>query len=222
MWHPDIPIEYRNQIVTGDARELARALPDASVDLIFTDPVYSERPLYDWLAKKARRILRPTGAVLCWSNGKWHRTNANWLETGGLTYRHDFACVRPNSAMMYGKIAARANRLIWLDIAGQSKMRQALIDGFISSQWSTLYSEWEWTKNPEYCERAVLAFSTSDAVMLDPFCGFGTMPAVAKIAGRSFVAFELDPARAISARARVEATQAMEPVLLGIQEELAL
>jgi DNA modification methylase len=27
-------------IYTGDARELSRAIPDESVDLIFTDPVY--------------------------------------------------------------------------------------------------------------------------------------------------------------------------------------
>lgn len=36
----DIPPEYLNQIVTGDARELAKRIPDESVDLIFTDPIY--------------------------------------------------------------------------------------------------------------------------------------------------------------------------------------
>ena len=31
-----------NGIYTGDAWELARAIPDESVDLIFTDPVYDQ------------------------------------------------------------------------------------------------------------------------------------------------------------------------------------
>ena len=34
-----------NTIITGDARELAKAIPDESVDLIFTDPVYDRRGL---------------------------------------------------------------------------------------------------------------------------------------------------------------------------------
>lgn len=33
-WHPDMPGDFKNQIVTGDARELARAIPDESVDLL--------------------------------------------------------------------------------------------------------------------------------------------------------------------------------------------
>ncbi len=28
MWHPDMPLEYRNQIVTGDARESAHHIPE--------------------------------------------------------------------------------------------------------------------------------------------------------------------------------------------------
>jgi hypothetical protein len=48
------------------------------------------------------------------------------------------------------------------------------------------------------------------------------VPAAARIMGRSFVAFELDPTRAARARARVENTQAMHPVFLEEQAELAL
>lgn len=40
-----------NGIYTGDARELAKAIPDESVDLIFTDPVYDRIEDYRWLAE---------------------------------------------------------------------------------------------------------------------------------------------------------------------------
>ena len=47
-----------NEIITGDARELAKDIPDNSIDLIFTDPPYAKEyiPLYGWLSK-GRKIL---------------------------------------------------------------------------------------------------------------------------------------------------------------------
>jgi hypothetical protein len=38
-----------NGIYCGDARELAKAIPDESVDLIFTDPIYDRIDDYRWL-----------------------------------------------------------------------------------------------------------------------------------------------------------------------------
>lgn len=55
-----------NTIVTGDARELAEAIPDNSVDLIFTDPVYDKIDDYRWLAETASRVLKPDRACLVW------------------------------------------------------------------------------------------------------------------------------------------------------------
>ena len=54
-------------IVTGDARELAQALPDESIDLIFTDPVYWQIDDYAWLAELAARVLKPGGNVLAYA-----------------------------------------------------------------------------------------------------------------------------------------------------------
>lgn len=217
----DIPKEYLNQIVTGDARVLAERIPDSSIDLIFTDPVYSEKPLYDALARIALRVLKPTGALLCWSNGKWHRQNANWLESGGLTYRYDFGCViTTGAAPMNGKIISKTNRIIWLDKNRGSKMLGYLADGYASAVWSRLHSEWSWTKNPIYCEQAIEAFSNHGATVLDPFAGQGTLPSVAKISGRNFIAFEIDADTANKARARLENTQAMHPIFLEEQKEL--
>ena len=218
-----IPADYLNQIVAGDARELAKRIPDESIDLIFTDPVYSEKELYDWLAAIALRVLKPTGAVLCWSNGKWHRTNANWLEAGGLTYRYDFGCViTTGSAPMNGKIISKTNRIIWLDRRNRSKMRGYLADGYASATIPRLHSEWAWTKNPIYCEQAINAFAPHGAVVLDPFAGHGTIPAVAKIAGYDYIGLELDGDRAAKARARLANTQAIDPVFLEDQEVMEL
>jgi ubiquinone/menaquinone biosynthesis C-methylase UbiE len=80
-----------NTIVTGDARELAQTIPDESVDLIFTDPVYDRMDDYRWLAETAARVLKPdtwllayygigylpsTAAALSeWLTYEWHHVN---------------------------------------------------------------------------------------------------------------------------------------------------
>ncbi len=62
-----------NSIITGDARELAQAIPDESVDLIFTDPPYDDEsvPLYGWLAETAARILKPGGFCFAYTGNRW-------------------------------------------------------------------------------------------------------------------------------------------------------
>lgn len=62
---PQMSYEY-GRIYTGDARELAKAIPDGSIDLIFTDPPYPREflPLYGWLAETAAQVLKPDGFML--------------------------------------------------------------------------------------------------------------------------------------------------------------
>lgn len=220
-----IPPEYMNEIVTGDARVLAERIPDNSIDLIFTDPVYSERPLYDWLGMVARRILKPAGAVLCWSNGHWHRENANWLDASGLTYRWDFACVNGDtSAPMDGKIISKTNRLLWFDADRRSKMCGYLADGYLSvgGRWPIPRAEFGWGKSAVFTIQAVEAFTTESAIVFDPFSGEGTHACVCRLTHRRWISFELDPTRAARARARVAATQAMHPVFLEEQTPMEL
>src|SRR5437868_6367545 len=81
----------QNQIITGDARELAQYIPDESVDLIFTDPVYQDIGDYVWLVQTAKRILKPNSACLMWQGQQWLAETIcaldNERHTGGLTYR---------------------------------------------------------------------------------------------------------------------------------------
>ncbi len=221
-WHPDIPEEYRNRIVTGDARLLAESIPDGSIDLIFTDPVYDRIEDYHWLAETAARVLKSSGAVLVWSNGRWHRENANWLESanGGLVYRWEFAYViTGGAAPMNGRIIAKTNRLLWFDLLGKSKMLDYLSDGYAGVTWSRPDTHnHKWTKSPRFTAQAIRAFCSRDAVIYDPFTGGGTVPAVCKMLGRNYVASEIDPDTAERARERVLMTQ---PPLFVMQEEQA-
>lgn len=216
-WHPGIPLEYRDSILTGDAKVLCEALPDASVDLIFTDPVYDRMDDYRWLAQIARRILKPGGALLVWSNGRWHHKNALWLESAELVYRWDFAYViTGGAAPMNGRIIAKTNRLLWFDVRGESVMLDYLADGYagVTRSRPDMHNH-KWTKSPKFTEQALEAFSRQCGVVLDCFCGGGTVPAVCKMLGRHWIAMEIDPDTAEAARQRVLHTQPPLPGLLS-------
>jgi len=69
-----------NTIVTGDARQLAEAIPDESVDLVFTDPVYDRIDDYRWLAETAARVLKVDGHLLTWQNVRYWYAAATQLK----------------------------------------------------------------------------------------------------------------------------------------------
>ncbi len=58
-------------ILTGNAKDLIRGIPDGSVDLIFTDPPYAKDylHLYAWLAEVSVRVLKPDGFLFVYCGG---------------------------------------------------------------------------------------------------------------------------------------------------------
>jgi hypothetical protein len=216
-----MPDEFKNQIVTGDARALAERIPAESIDLIFTDPVYDRIDDYRWLAETAARVLKPFGMLCVWSNGKWHYPNTKWLEASGLQWRWTFDDINlDRSAPMNGKIIAKANRVIWMDRDGASRLLDYLPDGYASySSLTTLPRlDFGWHKSPIYCGKVISAFTFIGNIIADFFSGSGTIAAMAKQLKRNFIAFEIDPATAERARERVQNTQ---PPLFVLQPEQA-
>jgi DNA modification methylase len=66
---------YIDTITTGDAFELAKGIPDESVDLVFCDPPYLKRHveagIYSRLAEVATRVLKPGGFCLAYTGTHW-------------------------------------------------------------------------------------------------------------------------------------------------------
>lgn len=90
---------FRNRVFRGDALTLLGSLPDASVDLLLTDPPYGTTAL-EWdtapdlpaLWDALKRVMKPRGAVvmtasqpftseLVMSNRKWFRYEWIWTKT---------------------------------------------------------------------------------------------------------------------------------------------
>ncbi len=211
-WHPDMPEHYRDQIVTGDARELASAIPDESVDLIFTDPVYDRIDDYRWLAETAARVLRPGASWLAFTGVN---EIAAVLRAVDAPYR-GMLCWRLNSGgggghhKRYGKTIDNGAWLLWF---GGWPVRYCPLV-WESGYWGHV-TDFHWQKNPLLIGRHISDFCPDDGMVLDPFGGSGSVPAICKMLGRHYVAFEIDPATAERARERVANTT---PPLPGIDE----
>ena len=209
-----IPEAYRNQVVTGDARELARALPDESVDLVFTDPPYPREflPLYGWLAEEAARVLKPGGSCLTIMPQAYADIVLPAM-TRHLDYHWLNCMYQPtvtNTARFWPKqIYIHWKPVLWLT-KGKRELRRFVDDGVTTSVRDKRFHAWG--QNEQWAFYWLDQIGWSGSVTWDPFCGGGTVPAVCKQLGRQWVAFEIDPETATLARERVRLTP--EPLLV--------
>jgi hypothetical protein len=195
-----------DSIITGDARQLAQAIPDASVDLIFTDPVYWQIEDYAWLAETAARVLKASGHVLAYcGNVQQVRAGAAMLREG-LQDRPVLGhfLMPPYSRLFDAQCHVNYMPLLWFSKPKAQPLRWLVVSptsSYHGKSWAH-----EWGKNASATAHFMERFTDAGDVVIDPFAGGGTVPAVCKILERRYLAFEIDPATADKARDRVRDT----------------
>ena len=103
---------------------------------------------------------------------------------------------------------------LWLD-KGRTTPRPRLYDVAFTNG----VVDWHiWRKNPNALMRMLGSWTMPDDRVFDPFTGGGTVPAVCKMLGRRYLAYEIDPDMAETARERVRNTQ---PPLFVLEHEQA-
>lgn len=206
-----------NSIVTGDARELAAGIPDESVDLIFTDPPYPRQyeQVYWDMGQYAPRVLKPGGSLITLCGHYQVPTVIKALET--LDYRWIGWLRHTSMKSLFGrKIVCGGKPLLWF-----TKGKPIDFYGF---WWDTIKPPapekdvHEWQQPAYWAIPSIEKLCPLGGVVLEPFAGGGTVPAVCKILGRSYIAFEIDPATAELARQRVANTQPPLPLVHAHQE----
>jgi len=192
-------------IYTGDALELAEAIPDESVDFIFTDPVYWHIDDYLWLAEVASRVLKPTGTVLAQVGALfWIEAQNAFREVGEMVHLPPIIEVYhfSTTAFQVGsvRILSGYQPYIW----AIKTMRTLSIMNRSFGKRDKVHHEWGDGAN--FFSRYIQVLTESDQVIFDPFTGGGTVPAVCKMLGRKWLAFEINPAVAERAQERVRNT----------------
>ena len=215
------PNDENQGIYTGDARELARAIPDESVDMIFTDPVYQNIDDYRWLAETAARVLKPDSACLSWTNIQ-NLPSAIQAMSKSLDYVWILDWLRHSLRIYYGRTGLTIKvPCIWME-KGNSKTAKRFADLYSTGNTSGSDGGHEWSKPAPLVAKWLDGFTADITIILDPFTGGGTVPAVCKMLGRKWLAFEIDPDTAERARERVRNTQPPLFVMEPEQMEMGL
>jgi DNA modification methylase len=206
-----------NQIYTGDARELAKQIPDESVDLIFTDPVYDRIDDYRWLAETAARVLKLGGSIVaqCGTHFRYDAETAMRQTTNELWQCPLLCEVLTTGIQQNWKYHSL---IAWKPYIWFSKGKHNgdwILDrtfGGGADKYTHI-----WGDSPPAFINWIERFTQNlSAIVFDPFTGSGTVPAVCKMLGRQYLAFEIDTTTADLARRRVEMTQ---PPLFVMQPE---
>lgn len=221
-FHPDIPMEYRDQIMCDDARALADAIPDASVDMIFTDPVYDRVEDYAWLAALPARILKPDRACLVWcSSVKQYEVQPAMRAHLNFVLQLTYTKVAKAYKVWGYKTFLWTTPCLWFQRGGDHfhKGHDWLIDSILDygnaiiSTATPPSKTYKWHKNPEAYVSWLKAFTQPGDVVYDPFAGSGSLPVECRRLNRHFIASEIDSAVASAAQARVQDTAVVHPDL---------
>jgi site-specific DNA-methyltransferase (adenine-specific) len=222
-------------IVTGDARDLAAAIPDESIDLVLTDPPYgisykmtapgkithdvrnTERAFgaddldTSWLLD-AYRILKPNRCAFVFT--RWDVLHI-WKEAaeaaGFVTSQRliwDKSHFGSGDLRYYG---SQTEDVLFLRKGAPSMCwdgRKGNVYKTTTRAYFPERSDLHPTQKPESIARQWIQDTTqSGQIVVDFFVGSGTFAVVAKQTGRRFLAFELRDDYAEIARERVHNTQ---------------
>jgi site-specific DNA-methyltransferase (adenine-specific) len=190
-----------DQIIAGDCRELITSIPDASIDLIFTDPPYPKEylPLYGWLSKEAARVLKPGGFLLTYAGGLYKHDVMMQLGQH-MTYFWDYLAIDsgPGTTVWPRKTIAHHKSIL---AYGEGKPRCKTQGAWLGSGKDKKYHAWG--QDVSTARYYIDCFSYPGQVVLEPFVGGGTTCIASKLIGRHFIGFEVDTKQAEIARNRL-------------------
>jgi DNA modification methylase len=182
-----------NKIYCGDCFEIMKSLPDESVEAIITDLPYPKEyiPLYEKLAKEAKRILVPSGSLLVIlphyaipqlteeisRHLKWRWMISMWQGKG----KH---------ARMAMGVVVKWKPIGWWVKGSWAKGRGFVMDGFESTVIPEK-KQHKWEQGIDWA-RHCLKFVPKGKLVLDPFCGTGTLLVEAKRQNYPYIGIDIE------------------------------
>jgi 16S rRNA G966 N2-methylase RsmD len=193
----------------GDFRKIGDKIPDASVDLIFTDPPYDRKAieLYDGLGEFAARVLRPGGSLIAYI-GQIQLPDAVADLSKHLRYWWTCSCYHSGPTLLrmneYG-IVNGWKPMLWFVNETRGDKTTFVNDVATGTREK---SHHEWQQSEHEARYFIELLTEKDGFVVDPFCGGGTTPVACIALGRKWAAFEIDEANLARASERIsEATK---------------
>jgi len=200
------------ELLTGNAIELAKDLPDESVDILCTDPPYmlGDAWLYAWLSMEAGRLLKPGGYLLCLMSSIATDIHLHALRLcPELRFYASLSIGKaPGGVTIWNRNIIAAHQPVALFSKGDPIKPAQRVFNFIRSTGGQKAKVWhKWGQDISPFLVWLEAFCPEGGLVLDPFAGGGTTLVAAKILGREWLGFEIDPQAADRARLRLSETQ---------------
>lgn len=188
----------------GDFREIGDKIPDASVDLIFTDPPYDRKAieLFDGLGEFAARVLRPGGSLIAYV-GHIQLPDALTDLSKHLRYWWTCGCFHSEAkARMteYG-IVAGWKPIVWF-VKETRGDKQTFVTDVVTGAREKSHHEWQQAVSE--ARYFIDLLTEKDGFVVDPFCGGGTTPVACIHSGRKWASFEIDEANFANASCRIK------------------
>jgi hypothetical protein len=188
----------------GDFRKIGDKIPDASVDLIFTDPPYDRKAieLFDGLGEFAARVLRPGGSLVAYV-GHIQLPDALADLSKHLRYWWTCGCFHSEAkARMteYG-IVAGWKPIVWF-VKETRGDKQTFVTDVVTGAREKSHHAWQQAVSE--ATYFIDLLTDRDGFVVDPFCGGGTTPVACVMSGRKWASFEIDEANLSRASARIK------------------
>jgi predicted transcriptional regulator len=187
----------------GDFRDVAKQIPDGTVNLIFTDPPYNREALglYESLAEVAAAKLVDGGSLITYA-GHYLIPEILPLLSEHLRYWWMLAVVhtgRRAEMREYG-IKVCWKPLLWF-VKGTRGDKQTFVEDAVASTMQK--GEHAWQQSLEEARYYVGKLAPNGGLVFDPFCGGGTTAAACKAMGVRCVTCDTDAQALNLAKARV-------------------
>jgi ParB-like chromosome segregation protein Spo0J len=200
------------KMLQGHFEDLAKDIPDNSIDLILTDPPYrtEDLPLYENLGVLASRVLKEGGSLVLFAGQYDLLLKGNIIEKSGLKFRWQI-CVKhtghQSKMRAFGTLINIAWKpLIWFvkGNGGRTNTPGWMVDWVESSPPKKDKHEWE--QSTVEAEHVIKGLTVENQIVLDPFMGSGTTGEAAIKLGRKFLGIEINPLHYSNAVSRLSKT----------------
>jgi hypothetical protein len=189
-------------IIIGDMDVLRQRLKDGSTDLFLTDPPYADAGCYERLAELAAAKLKPGGLALAYA-GQFHLPEIMEAMGRHLTY---WWMIALQFGGQHCAVHPRRIQNKWKPILAFAKPPVTKAPNWLSDHLDgggRDKQHHDWGQDESEVEYLIQRLTEPGQLVVDPFCGGGTIPAACKLLGRRWLATEIDRATALVARKRL-------------------
>ena len=193
----NLPNNDRLQLIHSDFRIISeKTIPDNSVDLIFTDPLYGLKdvPLYKDLGDLAMRVLKDDGSLVTVIGGHSITEICNLLTESGLK-ENSFFFVRHSgiSAPIHAKkIIARGKLLLWFYKGSKLRDTGMYATNFIESEIPDKENNGRLAQATKEAGHIISKLTFENDIILDAMMGSVTTGIAALRQNRKFIGIDSD------------------------------